>query len=416
MFAQVFALIIFDALILCASLYLLAKHEADCSFAKCAMVVSPIVVAPVVIAGVLFEHLAPLLVMIAVPLILVPFAIFMVTKFCWVGVSKAILVVALFYTGHLALNLGIAAMRREFQKPVKRIEPEKTAGKGPEETKLNPSHSSQPRKQAAPVKQVESSRTRLLNEARARMENRLSVHRQIAALCDIVANAQDVTVTSIVLHTTVAPSRVDGQLRFYLSIPSKGEQAVVWVLEATKNNAAFQEPWRVAVESFAADTSPDADRRARTAVILCDFRDKERSMETTTSKGGYSEVFVKTLQSAILAPRSGSYLLPARELIEKQAKASRITTESVLEIGILQSPTDQSGAAINTYSVRMTGNAKRCSSVAQLVKVLEQDPFTQIRAVNIKTDPRTREMEISMDVQLPIWRDTNKAEAILKKD
>jgi len=39
--------------------------------------------------------------------------------FCWVPASKAILVVAVFYVGHFALNMGIAAARREFQKPVK---------------------------------------------------------------------------------------------------------------------------------------------------------------------------------------------------------------------------------------------------------------------------------------------------------
>jgi len=122
MIFQLFAAIIFDALILCGALYLLARHEADYSFPKCVMVVAPVAVLPFILALLLAEHLSILLILILVPLVVFPFAVYLVSKFCWVSWPKAILVVVMFYIGHAILNTGIAALRGQFQKPVERVE------------------------------------------------------------------------------------------------------------------------------------------------------------------------------------------------------------------------------------------------------------------------------------------------------
>ena len=326
MFSQIFAAIIFDALILCGALYLVAKHEADYSFPKCAMVVAPIVVAPLVIAAVLAEHLPPLTVLILVPLLLVPFAIYMVVKFCWVPASKAILVVAAFYIGHFALNMGIAAARREFQKPAKRIAQEEPA-KRSHEAPAQPARRGQPSQPDVP-RRTPSPRDALLAEVDARMARRLSVHDQLGAVAEAVGDARDVVANSISFRSTLSRSEWQATLKLSLRIPSDGEQAVNRLLHQIKSDSAFKPPWQVAVVAFSADRSPGASRNARTAAIECKFRALFRR-PADAAKTSYSAADVQRVRSTVLTPRLGNYLLPATERVRKAAAATRLKVASV---------------------------------------------------------------------------------------
>ena len=111
MVIRLFAAILFDAVVLSLVLRLVARHEADYSFAKCAMVAAPVVVMPFVLSLLLAQHIGILPVLILVPLLMFPFAVYMVARFCWVRWPRAVAVVALFYAVHAALVLGIPALR-----------------------------------------------------------------------------------------------------------------------------------------------------------------------------------------------------------------------------------------------------------------------------------------------------------------
>lgn len=416
MFSQIFAAIIFDALILCGALYLLAKHEADYSFPKCAMVVAPIVVAPLVIAAVLAEHLPPLTVLILVPLLLVPFAIYMVVKFCWVPASKAILVVAVFYVGHFAMNMGIAAARREFQKPVKRVEPKQSA-----QTSTKAGETRSPRQETRPAQtnhqstepqQTRPPREALLAEASASMARRLSVHDQLGAIAEAAKDAKDVVVDSVSFRCTSSRSEWQATLKLSIRLPADGEQAVNRLLNQIKSDSAFKPPWQVAVVAFSADTSPGASLKARTAVVECKFRALCRQ-PAEADKTSYSDKDVQRVLSTVLTPRLGNYLLSATERVEKAAAAASLRVESVKEIGEFATPGGNGTPAMRTYAVRATGPWAP-DAVARFVGVIEKDALLQIQALDIKAQARAGKAEARLDIGWPIWIAPEKAKAVFQ--
>lgn len=97
--------IFLEAGVLCFLLFLVARHEADYSFAKVAMVTAGITTGSLLIEGLLSEKLGPWTV---VPV--VGFVIFMLMTFCWVSFGRSLLVVVLFGCVHVALAMGVSAL------------------------------------------------------------------------------------------------------------------------------------------------------------------------------------------------------------------------------------------------------------------------------------------------------------------
>lgn len=103
MLAQIFL----EAFVLCIILYLVAKHEADYSFAKVAMVTGAVTAGSAIIEALAGEKLGPFT---AIPVL--AFIAFMLMTFCWITLKKSILVVLLFCTFHLLVGMGLNALHR----------------------------------------------------------------------------------------------------------------------------------------------------------------------------------------------------------------------------------------------------------------------------------------------------------------
>ena len=109
MLAQVFL----EAGALCLILYLVARHEADYSFAKVAMVTAGIIAGSLLLQALLMDYLGPWTV-----LPILAFVTFMVMTFCWVSFWKSVLVVILFAGFHALLTLGVNAARARIDRHV----------------------------------------------------------------------------------------------------------------------------------------------------------------------------------------------------------------------------------------------------------------------------------------------------------
>lgn len=414
MIFPMFAAIIFDALILCLALYLLAKHEADYSFPKCAMVAAPIAVAPPILALLLAEHVGVLLILIGVPLLMFPFAVYLVSKYCWVPWPKAIAVVIAFYVGHAIVNTGIAALRREFQKPVARVErrqPERDAAAERERQAIeHPTRAEQPAKKPAETVAL-SPRDGLLAAARERLERRLPLSGPLDAISTSLRSSPEVVLDSVSFRSASTGSGGEGVLAVSVRIPSAGEQAVVRLMDRVKNEPAFHAPWRVVVKSFAVDSSPGASKNARVAVIECACRTPAPS--ATPSGAAFSDADAQWARSSVLVPRLGNYLQPATERIETAAAAARLSVASVGEMGIRQTPTGAGGTAMATYTVMASG-VWALEEVARLTAALEKEPLLQVGALEVKPGSGAKKADARLDIEWPIWREPAKAEAMLQ--
>lgn len=103
MAAQIFL----QAGLLCLILYVVAKHEADYSFAKVAMVTAATVAGSTLIEVLLTERIGWLAIF---PVF--AFVTFMLMTFCWISLGKSIVVVVLFMGVHVAVGMGIQAVER----------------------------------------------------------------------------------------------------------------------------------------------------------------------------------------------------------------------------------------------------------------------------------------------------------------
>ncbi len=106
MLAETFA----NAAILCTLLYLIAKHEADFSFAKVAMVVAAIQLAGFLTQAFLFERIGWFT--LAVSFVL---ALLLVNRFCWLNMKKTLLVVILFCIFQAGTKIGMTAISAHFK-------------------------------------------------------------------------------------------------------------------------------------------------------------------------------------------------------------------------------------------------------------------------------------------------------------
>jgi hypothetical protein len=105
--------IFIEAAILCTILYIVAKHEADYSFAKVAMVTAAIGVGSFMIESFLWERLGWYTV---IPVF--AFTAAMLMAFCWITLWKAVIVI-IFFTGfHVLLNVGVAKIQYKIETAV----------------------------------------------------------------------------------------------------------------------------------------------------------------------------------------------------------------------------------------------------------------------------------------------------------
>ena len=91
-----------NAAILCAILYLVAKHEADYSFAKVAMVTAVTGLGAFLIQIFLFEMIG----WYTIGLVFLLTAA-MIMTFCWVRLWKTVIVVTLFCAFHVGIQIGV---------------------------------------------------------------------------------------------------------------------------------------------------------------------------------------------------------------------------------------------------------------------------------------------------------------------
>ncbi len=98
-----------NAAILCAILYLVARHEADYSFSKVAIVTAITGLGAFLIQMFLFEHIGWFTI---VPVFVMTTAMIMI--FCWVRLWKTLLVVTLFCLFHVAIIVGIDDIKTRF--------------------------------------------------------------------------------------------------------------------------------------------------------------------------------------------------------------------------------------------------------------------------------------------------------------
>lgn len=103
----------FDALILCLTLYLVARHEADYDFQKLTMVVAGTALGNLLLFVGLSMYLPPRHVMWVAPIVQVVFSGFMIKTFCWVSFWKALMVAAICTALHVGFGLTMDwVMRR----------------------------------------------------------------------------------------------------------------------------------------------------------------------------------------------------------------------------------------------------------------------------------------------------------------
>ena len=114
MAAQIFI----QAALLCGILYLVAKHEADYSFAKVAMVTAATVAGAALIEVLLTEHIGWLTIF---PVL--GFVAFMLMTFCWISLGKSIVVVVLFMGVHVAISTGVQAVENHLAKKLETTGP-----------------------------------------------------------------------------------------------------------------------------------------------------------------------------------------------------------------------------------------------------------------------------------------------------
>jgi hypothetical protein len=96
-----------NALVLAALLYLIAKHEADYSYAKVMMVTAVIGLGSFVIQAFLFEKLGWFSMILVFAM-----ATAMIMIFCWTTLWKTMLVVVLFCIIHVGLKIGFAMLQQ----------------------------------------------------------------------------------------------------------------------------------------------------------------------------------------------------------------------------------------------------------------------------------------------------------------
>jgi hypothetical protein len=107
------AQIFIQAAVLCGILYVVARHEADYSFAKVAMVTAAIGVGSFIIESILWEKLGWFTV---IPVLI--FTAAMLMTFCWITLWKSVIVIVLFTGFHLLLNIGVAKLQHKMEKTV----------------------------------------------------------------------------------------------------------------------------------------------------------------------------------------------------------------------------------------------------------------------------------------------------------
>ncbi len=82
-------------------LFLLAKHEADCSFTTLAMVMAGAVAIPIIFEFFMIPHVGTTVAAVLAGLLAIPLTLYLVVKHCWLTWQKAAVVVSIFYTAHL---------------------------------------------------------------------------------------------------------------------------------------------------------------------------------------------------------------------------------------------------------------------------------------------------------------------------
>jgi len=107
------AQIFLEAFLLRLILLLVARHEADHSFAKVAMVTAGITLGGFLIEVLTTEHLGAFTL---IPVL--AFVAFMLMTFCWVRFGKSILVVILFSGFHILLSIGATTISQRVSKSV----------------------------------------------------------------------------------------------------------------------------------------------------------------------------------------------------------------------------------------------------------------------------------------------------------
>lgn len=104
-FYQLLGYILIEAAVLSIVLRMIAKHEADFSFAKCAMVVAPMAMLPIILYGMLHKQISYETAKYLIPAILIPIAVMMVMQFCWTPLHKTVLAVAVLYGVHVSAGM-----------------------------------------------------------------------------------------------------------------------------------------------------------------------------------------------------------------------------------------------------------------------------------------------------------------------
>jgi len=95
--------IILSAVILCAAMYLVARHEAEISLPITLM----ISVGVSVIAGILSIFIGPLALLVAIGLL-----IWSLNKFCYLRWSSAAIVTGIYLVSNIVLSVGLKALTK----------------------------------------------------------------------------------------------------------------------------------------------------------------------------------------------------------------------------------------------------------------------------------------------------------------
>lgn len=109
MFELMLAETFVNATILCTILYVVAKHEADFSFAKVAMVVAGIQLVAFLVQVFLFDRIGWFT--LAVSFV---FTLLLVKQYCWLNMKKTLLVVVVFSLFQAGTKVGVTAITAYF--------------------------------------------------------------------------------------------------------------------------------------------------------------------------------------------------------------------------------------------------------------------------------------------------------------
>jgi len=382
--------IVFAAAILCGALRWLARDEADYSVQKCVMVVAPVIMLPLILVGLFMHHMPPVAALVLALAGSLALAVYLVKRFCWVPLTKAIAAVTILAVGHALVGVGLATLNRQVHKPVRRVAPAESPA----------AHEAAAAPAAAPVSEAE----RLLTEVRQRMLERTALSGPLLAVRDAVAAAPGITAVAWrFLGEHRAPT-----LAVELGLGADGERAVDELVRALTESETFRTAgWEAMVTRFIPARGARTDQYAFMAAVQC--RPVPQPASGEAYHGGFRSADVDAARALVLPAAAGGYGPEVSRRLAGAARDARVAVSNTADAGIRRQPSSEA-PSLAAYRL-LVGVSGSLDDVLRLVNTLEtSEPLLQVRQLQSRSKTQGG---FSIDIEWPIWLDPDQAGRIL---